>query len=583
MRILKSIFALSAVLGVLSASPARSEDKPGSSPSATMQFGASTHFAQGWNLSIVPAAAGLGVRSFRDGIPWKLVEADRGHYKYDDPRITYVTKLLTDNIGLVMVVNYVNPNYDDGATPYTAAGREALANYVLETLNQFPGIKTVEIGNEFNSKNFVKGPVREAPYSERARYYFEILRAVYERVKPSRPDVTVLGGATHSVPVDYLGEMFSLGALDFMDGAAIHPYTSKAEDLGAQLALLRQAMGDKQRDIYVTEFGNGSPEPGAVPAYMLKFVSVMSANKVKAAYWYALMRQKWFPNMELVDQQGKPSPAGQAFRFIQEQLLASGNGLDVSPDDFSYAFQFGKHAMVLWGEPRRIEVTVPVEAYDATGTPLPSFSGQLDPDRPIIIKSTEALVMGETVRVTPTDLIGDSYHQFHLPGTVDDERDVAGNWSYFAKSAGGKIRPLSAIGGGQRSNEPWTPYVGDPRLRPLMITSRAVNPVDFSKGTGERGNWSTVERFTVPADMIVRIVGKWNVQDKPQDGAQLTILHNDAELHSGAIGGKEGGVELKLDRDIAVKAGDHIDFIVGVGSASGGGHLTERRIQIFRR
>ena len=125
--------------------------------------------------------------------------------------------------------------------------------------------------------------------------------------------------------------------------------------------------------------------------------------------------------------------------------------------------------------------------------------------------------------------------------------------------------------------------MGDPRLRPLMITSRVVNPVDFSKGTSERGNWSTVERFTVPADMTVRLVGEWNVLAKPQDGAQLTILHNDAELHSSAIGGKEGGFELKLDRDIAVKAGDHIDFIVGVGSVSRGMHLTQRRIQIFRR
>ena len=211
-----------------------------------------------------------------------------------------------------------------------------------------------------------------------------------------------------------------------MDGVAIHPYTSRAEELAAQLALLRRAMGDKQRDIYVTEFGTGSPEPRVVPAYMLKFVSVMSANKVKAAYWYALMRQKWFPNMELVDEHGTPSPAGEAYKFIREQLLASGDGVDVSPDDFSYAFQFGQHAMVLWGEPRRIEITVPVVAYDATGTPLPSFSGQLDPDRPIVINSTEALVMGETVRVTPTDLIGDSYHQFHLPATMKGTSPATG-------------------------------------------------------------------------------------------------------------------------------------------------------------
>jgi hypothetical protein len=573
-----SAISLSSLL--MASVPAASTDKSMSG----MQLGAATHFSQGWKLSLVPAAAkSLGIHAFRDGISWKLVEPTRGRYEFDNSKVSYVAQLATADANLLLVINGVNPNYDEGLTPYTEEGREALANFVLETLNRFPEVKTVEIGNEFNGENFVKGPVLEASYSERADYYFEILRAVYERVKAARPDVTVLGGATHSVPVDYLSQMFSLRALDFMDGVAIHPYTSTAEDLTAQLALLRQAMGDKQRDIYVTEFGTGSPHPGVVPAYMLKLVSVMSANKVKAAYWYALMRQKWFPDMELVDQQGRTSPAGQAFRFIQEQLLASGDGLDVSPDDFSYAFQFGRHAMVLWGEPRRIEFTVPVEAYDATGTPLPSFSGQLDPDGPIIIKSTDALVMGETVRVTPTDLIGDSYHQFHLPGSVDAERDFAGKWSYFAKSGSGETRALSTIGGGQRNNEPWNPYVGDPWLRPLMITSRDVNPVDFGKGTAERGNWSTAERFTVPADMTLRVVGKWNVRDKSQEGAQLTILHNGAELHSGAIGDKEGGFELKLDLDIAVSAGDHIDFIVGVGSAGDGSHLTERRIQIFRR
>jgi hypothetical protein len=140
------------------------------------------------------------------------------------------------------------------------------------------------------------------------------------------------------------------------------------------------------------------------------------------------------------------------------------------------------------------------------------------------------------------------------------------------------------IGGGQRNNEPWNPYVGIPRLRPLMITSRGVNPVDFSKGEGRRRDWSTVERFTVPADMTVRIVGEWNVSDKSEDGAALTVLHNGAELHSGPIGDKSNKYELKLDLDnIAVKAGDQIDFIVGIGSTPHGTHLTDRRIQIFRR
>ncbi|PDT50432.1 hypothetical protein CO661_02060 [Sinorhizobium fredii] len=579
---LRSLFNPSAVaVGLLSmAGASMAEDVS----TLGMRLGAVTHFSQGWNLSLVPEAKELGVHSVRDSIAWRLVEPAKHQYNFENPRVSYVARVAAAEVSLVLVVNSFNPNYDEGLTPYTSEGREALANFVLETLNRFPEIKTVEIGNEFNGKNFVKGPVREAPYSERDDYYFEILRTVYERVKPARPDVSVLGGATHSVPVDYLSEMFSLGALDFMDGVAIHPYTSTAEDLGAQLAMLRKAMGDKQRDIYITEFGTGSPQPGVVPAYMLKFVSVMSAHKVKAAYWYALMRQKWFPDMELVDQHGRPSTAGEAFRFIQEQLLANGDGVDVSPDDFSYAFQFGQHAMVLWGEPRQVKFMVPVEVYDATGTPVPTFSGRLDPDRPVIIKSGEALIMGETVQLAPTDLVGDSYHQFHLPGSVDAGKDLAGKWSYFARGTSGEPRKLSVIGGGQRNNEPWIPYVGVPRLRPLMITSEGVNPAAFGKEGDRRREWSTVERFTVPADMTVRIVGEWNVSDKSEDGAALTVLHNGAELHSGPIGDKSNKYELKLDLDnVAVKAGDQIDFIVGVGSTARGRHLTNRRIQIFRR
>jgi hypothetical protein len=143
---------------------------------------------------------------------------------------------------------------------------------------------------------------------------------------------------------------------------------------------------------------------------------------------------------------------------------------------------------------------------------------------------------------------------------------------------------LSVIGGGKRNNEPWNPYLGIPRLRPLMITSRGVNPAAFGKGENRRRKWSTVERFTVPADMTVRIVGEWNVSDKSEGGAALAVLLNGAELHSGQIGDKGNNYELKLDLDdIAVKAGDHIDFIVGTGSTPHGSHLTDRRIQIFRR
>lgn len=546
-----------------------------------MELGAVTHFAQGWKPSLIEGALDIGALTFRDGITWEKVERSKGEYDFSDPRLAYIDRAAREGVDVTLVFNWGNALYDGGFTPYTDAGRAAFADFIVATLDHYDSIKSIEIGNEFNGNNYIDGPVLKAGYALRDDYYAALIDVVYDKVKASHPDVTVLGGATHSIPVGYLKSLFEHGALDKMDGIAIHPYTSSAEELADHLELLRDAMGGTDKRIEVTEFGQSFDDISDAPAYLLKMTSVMAANDVDAAHWYALAEQIGHPNMQLLGRSGEPTVTGDAFHFVQEQLLGAGAASDVSPDGLTYAYRFGTKALVLWGEQQKVSFQVPVQVYDASGKPIVHFSGILDPDEPVVVLSKAKLAIGKNVVIQKSALVADSLHQFDV--TAGATTRFEGPWSYYALSGTGKLKELTTMDGGTRAGEPWVPYIGDVNMRPLMVSAAAVNPVDFSNGRNAGGRRDIVERYTASEDMVVRVAGQWDVQDSSADGVLLRVMHNGVELLRKSINSSSNGYQYQLDLGgIGLKAGDTLDFIVGTNATPKGGDLTERRIQIFK-
>jgi Ca2+-binding RTX toxin-like protein len=546
-----------------------------------MILGTVTHFSQGWNTSMLTSAEAIGATSIRDSISWGTIETSPGVYDFSDARVAYVQTAIAMGMDVTLVFSSTNALYDGGATPNTPEGLEAYANFIKAALSAFPGVAAVEIGNEFNGNNFVSGEVLTDGYSQRDEHYMDILSVVSETISDAFPDVKILGGAAHSVPVGYLTELFNKGALDMVDGVTIHPYTTAPEQLGDQLEILKAAMGDHQVPIYVTEFGQNFTSLDDAPAYLLKMTAVMAEAGVASADWYALQEQKWFPNMELVDRSGAATPAGKAFEFIQETLLDLGAPKDISPDSASYFYQFGDRTVVMWGEDQTVTFSAGTKFYTATGQLIENFDGKVHSDEPIVAVSNAPVVPGQTFFTSGTGIVADSYHDFDVSNAAGSAAGYEGPWSYYQLSGTGKMAALYTMSGGARADEPWTPYIGTTALRPLRLDATSVNPVDFSNGTSAAARYAIVERFTVKTADRLTIDGHWDVSDKSTDGIDLTIVHNGKTIYHSIVYDPSNGNVLDLVLNgIDVQAGDVIDFIVGSNKTSGGGDTTERHITI---
>jgi len=545
-----------------------------------MELSAQTHFGQGWNPSLLSDVSSLGTNTIRDSVGWNGVEAKARQYSFDHRGAVWVDQALAAGFDVVLVFNPVNALYDGGNSVYTAAGRAAFAKFVVATLKEFPGIAGIEIGNEYNTDNFVKGPIAEAPKSERDDYYAKLVDAVGDALTSAKIDVEVIGASTHSIPVDYFTALENVGALDHVDSVSIHPYTTDPEQFAAQIEVLRDAIGS-DIDIRVTEFGSNFENLSEAPAYLAKMVAVMAEAGIASANWYAFARQSYFPNMELWDQaKDKATPAGETFKLLEEMLAGDAAVERVAEGSHTYFYTFGTDAAILWGEARGIKLAAGVQAFDLAGNLITDLK-QISPDTPVILRTATGNI-ADKVSFATSALLADSYHDFDVSNDAGSLTGFDGPWSYFAESGAGKIHELNTMGGGHKAGEPWTPYLGLEFLRPLQISAHNLSPADFSNNKDKPSTeYSTVERFTASEAATVTIRGHWDVTDLTTDGVLLTIEINDREILSKVIFNKADGHVFDLElTDIVLKAGDTIDFVID-SNKNGKSDVTTRRIQIY--
>jgi hypothetical protein len=545
-----------------------------------MELSTQTHFSQGWNTRLLSDIARLGTNTIRDGVAWHQAETKVGEYNFTFARAAWVDQALAAGIDVVLVFNPVNALYDGGNSVYTAAGRAAFANFVAQTLKAFPGVTAIEIGNEYNGNDFVKGPIALASKDLRDDYYAKLVDAVDNALVAAKFDVEVIGASTHSIPVDYFAALANVGALDDVDSVSIHPYTTDPEQFAAQIQLLREAIGF-EIDIHVTEFGGSFQNLGQAPAYLAKMVSVMAEAGIASANWYAFARQTFFPNMELWDQASNiATPAGVTFKLLEDMLAGDAAVERVAVDSHTYFYKFGTDTAMLWGEPRGLALSAGVQAFDLAGRPIADLA-EISSDTPVILRTTSGNI-ADKVTFGASSLLADSYHDFDVLKDAAGLPAFDGPWSYFAQNGNGKLYELGTMGGGLKAGEPWTPYLGLDFLRPFQINAKNLSPVDFS-GKAERptSEYSAVERFTATDTGAITIRGHWDVADLTADGVLLTIKVNNRKIFSKVIYDKANGHVFDLElTDIALKAGDTVDFMIG-NNLDAQADVTARRIQIF--
>ena len=504
-------------------------------------LGVQTHFNQRWHLPWMDLARRLGASRLRDGLSWSAIETRPGVYNFDPYRTDFLDKARRDGVKFLLVFDPKHPAYDDGGTPFSATGQQAFANYLAALLDRYGDLVTaIEIGNEINGKAGMTGPAA----SDRARSHVALLTAIHRRIKPTHPDVAVLGGSTNVIGVGFLERIFEAGGLDVMDGVAVHPYRNNAEHVDTELEAVRAAMRRHGREvpIYAPEFGDEVDSPEEASPLMLKMVAMMGAAGVRDAYWYVLSDEVWFRNMGLYTQRQALKPAGETFAWIQKQLLVGGRPERLPTDDLSYVYRFGRAGVVVWGVRRPIRIVGSGRACDARGRSIPI---------PTHLDEAPVAIMGDVeIELGPCDTLADSFHQF---GRAP--------WSYFGARSDDVLRPLDWV------YWDWTSYIGDRRLQPL-----AFHPLSLAPAGSAGRPVPAILRYTSPVARRIVYRAVASHRTATGDGVELVIHQGDEVLETTTLMRSEHVFE----RTLALEAGATVDLRVGPNQTSGGDAIQYR-------
>lgn len=411
------------------------------------RFGVMTHFAQGWEPSLIPLVASGDIRQVRDELYWNTVEAEQGVFKFPPAYDAYLDGLARRGITPLIVLSFENRHYDGGETPHTPEAFAAYARYAVEVLRRCGRqVRAVEIWNEYNG-SFSRGPAT----ADRAATYLQMLRVVYAAIKRERPDVTVVAGATAGIPLPYWEKLLAGGGLDCMDALSIHPYRYDAtpEGIERDIAGLRELVVrfGPAKPIWVTEIG-WQLKPAAAAGdlvideatqarFLTRGYALLLSAGVERIYWYLFRDDQEF-TMGLVrhDAGLTPKPAYYAMAALIRHLQGATfvRREPTATDIYSLVFRnaAGTEKRVLWSlTPRRLSLQGATAAADLTGDPVLT-AGELPLD------DSPLLVTGPLRGLPPPVVLP--------PVLADSARDFSrepGAWAYgFFEPGGTEFRPL---------------------------------------------------------------------------------------------------------------------------------------------
>ena len=149
---------------------------------------------------------------------------------------------------------------------YPPSNNQDYADALVELINLYGDrVDAFEVWNEPNIDRFWSP-------SPDASQYQALLQTAYSTAKAAYPTTTILGGSLAGTDVDYLHELYELGAIDTFDALALHPYaTGSPTDCAIYRAAFRcgidairgiMAHHGDSKPIWLTEFGwNTQPAP----------------------------------------------------------------------------------------------------------------------------------------------------------------------------------------------------------------------------------------------------------------------------------------------------------------------------------
>ncbi|PRY25157.1 hypothetical protein CLV78_102334 [Aliiruegeria haliotis] len=532
-------------------------------PAIAPTLGAASNFGQGWQPRMLQAALDAGIRDFRDAVYWDRVERAPGEYVFDTQETLWPDRLPAAGAGTSLTVNNGHSAHDGGATPHSPAAVEAFAAHAAATALRFPAIHSVEVGNEFNSANFVSGPVKDGSLQERAEAYVALLRATEAAVRTERPNVRILGGGVHSIPAGYLAMVADLGGADLMDALVVHPYSTPPEQFARQVGVLRWQPAWSDMPLEVTEFGDTNPE--TAPGYLLRYYCQMAVSGVERVIWYAL-NDRGDGHVPLISPRGKVTETGRTWQQIARRM-AGREVVAFEPDPYTYGCRFGDEVLVIWGAPRRVSASDSVAFLGPAGDPEEG-PHTLSATDPLVLVATEGSVLADP-QFAPQPLLADSFHDYRYPHEGDPHPDADPFRRYVLR---GREVPLLTRPGQERGGVPWVPYraaADDPMVR---LTAETLLP----GGTGERPA-EIVHLWEAGLDRVIDLGIDLSPAARSDDGVTLRVALNGQLLHEQIVAEP---LEWRLD-GLAVKDGDRLEIAVGPNRTATG-DVTQYRFRIWR-
>ncbi|WP_421850122.1 hypothetical protein [Novosphingobium sp.] len=505
-----------------------------------MVLGVQTHFSQGWPASSLALAKQVGAPMLRDALPWAEAEKVRGSYTLDSPAAQALGAACSAGQRLLLTAIPANPLYDGGGWVSSATGNAAFASYLAALASRFgPCLAAIEVGNEINGSGAMVYPAGVNP----AAAYVTTLKAVRARIGGR---AAILGGSTNMIGTGFLKTLFAAGMLGEVDGIAVHPYRSRAEGLDVEIAQLNAAMDTAGRrvPIWASEFSIDTRDQPKAAGELIKEATMLAAAGAAQASWYALIDQRWFPNMGLF---AGNTPKAQARAFgLMQQLLARGRPqrLDLG-DPLLFAYRFGADATVIWGAPRSLKVDGGTVS-DASGAPAPTAQVS---ERPLVITGTTA------IRVGASTWIADTLMGWGTP-----------QWRYGVRLKADTSYRL------QLFDDQFTSYFGDRWYRPLRINATSAAP-GGTAAAPMRAVWRHVATAAEAFD-----VGGCFAKAAGGDGVDLTITAGSRVLWRGVLTG-----QLQLPPiSAALAPGEGLELVAGPNQTAGSDSFNLRLV-LFRR
>lgn len=544
-------------------------------------FGAMTHYAQGMDNGSMPLLKQLGVASIRDEHYWNSVERKRGEYELPARSKEYMAKLKEKGLDPLVEMTFANKLYDDGKTPHTHEGYAAFAKYGEFLLQSFPDqIKSLEVWNEYNG-TWCTGPAAE----DRPKHYTEMLKVVYDRLKPKFPKIRILGCACVLIPLPYLEGIFKAGGLNYMDAVVIHPYRGRPEGVDQEVAelraLIKQYHDGKEMPIWVTETGCNNKsefdwergrslfEKGRRESarYLVKQYTLLLSERVERIYWYLATDHREFEGMGLLRSPKSPlgrltvAPAYISYANLIRQL--EGAAFDkrecLRPYTRTRVYRFvkdGAPVVVAWAaKPASIRLTtaVPMQRVDLMGqeAALAPEDGKLT----VPLDATPVFIKGayQAIEEIPGDdvTLADSSEDF-------SKQQGKNNW-YYGAYEGGCSGDTAAFKPLEITQTTWGYDWASKKYPYLKLSQDNAHPgAEKDKPVWAVYRWKCTH--TGKATLAVEAH-----HGEKGDGTGIVILVDGKACANGLVGGNHAKETESISCETDVKEGAWVEFALTPG------------------